>query len=159
MKPIILTGPISSQATVALQTAMRTAQDSWSNLSRDQRLWTDARNLACLAKISALLTRDSSQEQILAPAEPAKIAAKLDKMKFDFNTSPDLLLSAVDDCMTFLQKPAETGLVFLMRTEVSTWGLETVITIFYSALFLSKWNLYLSHAGSIVSRKSHLIPS
>lgn len=84
-------------------------------------------------------------------ADPSQLVASLKaiepKIKEPLAGS---LLQCIEHCLEFLEEPASTGLPHYVRQHASSWGLETVLWVFESAVFLSKWlEKYTAAASSV----------
>ncbi|KAF6803716.1 hypothetical protein CPLU01_16098 [Colletotrichum plurivorum] len=88
----------------------------------------------------------------IAMTSPSKLAATLKTGLKILPVSPETILTAVERCVNLLEDPADTGFVFFTRTRASTWPLESVMSAFCSAVFLSSWVFSCAYtAGAIQS--------
>ncbi|WQF75398.1 hypothetical protein CDEST_00412 [Colletotrichum destructivum] len=112
----------------------RQASRSWLP-SPQQHNTHETHSLVCLAHLRAVFHTDLKYDR-----DPSQLAVTLRDFRFraDENAS-HLLLSSVENCLEFLEEPANTGFTYYVRQNASLWGLSSVIWAFESAVFLSKW--------------------
>lgn len=83
----------------------------------------------------------SYRREILSTTGASKLAELLHGELEQPWVVPNDLLCVVEDCVNMLEKPANTGIVFFVRHHASTWSLVSVISVFESAVLLSRWIL------------------
>ncbi|KAK6207956.1 hypothetical protein QIS74_13037 [Colletotrichum tabaci] len=111
--------------------------------SPQQHNTNETHSLVCLAHLRAVFHTDLKYDR-----DPSQLAATVRDFRFraDKNAS-HLLLSSVENCLDFLEEPANTGFTYYVRQNASLWGLSSVIWAFESAVFLN----------GLVERAKHLV--
>ncbi|EPS31889.1 hypothetical protein PDE_06847 [Penicillium oxalicum 114-2] len=84
---------------------------------------------------------------------PLQLATAYYEWSWETPTSPDILLYAIRHSIDLLKYPASTGVVFFVRSGMSSWSVELLVLVFESALLLSRWvqksdDLRTSHQGT-----------
>lgn len=100
-------------------------------------------HLINVRKFSSMSTYDL---KLFSTNDPVQLAEGLHDYSVDFSASLGSPLVAVEASINILEHPANTGFAFFVRLHACMWGLETVVLVFESALFLSKWIVYCSTA-------------
>ncbi|KAK7453129.1 hypothetical protein Landi51_04124 [Colletotrichum acutatum] len=110
-------------------------------------------SFACLVHLRAVCPLDLNYA-----TDPSQLVASLKaiKPKFEEQFSRSLL-QCIEHCLELLEEPASTGLLHYVRQQASSWGLETVLWAFESAIFLSKWiQKYTAVASSVKEGEVYL---
>ncbi|EXF77011.1 hypothetical protein CFIO01_08713 [Colletotrichum fioriniae PJ7] len=102
--------------------------------------------LACLLHLRAVCPLDLNYA-----ADPSRLVASLKAIEPKIEEPlAGSLLQCIEHCLEFLEEPASTGLPHYVRQHASSWGMETVLWVFESAVFLSKWlGKYTAAASSV----------
>lgn len=113
----------------------------------DQRLRNDCRGLLRLVYSRRLIESSGSTSLTLNLFDPTRIASELMNPPSEIHLSSALILPVIEEYVGLMEEPADSGVSFFVRMSASTWGFEMALSVFYSAILVTKW---LSH---LISRQ------
>ncbi|KAH7256034.1 hypothetical protein BKA59DRAFT_466831 [Fusarium tricinctum] len=110
-------------------------------------LVNDTKVLLQLALTRAVLHTGHVQVQTMYTPSPAKLPALTQDGPGPYQA---LALSSwfdMNELACYLEEPANTGVTFFIRSQVSCWSLEKIMTVFESMTILASWICYLHDAN------------
>jgi hypothetical protein len=110
-------------------------------------LVNDTKVLLQLALTRAVLHTGHVQVQTMYTLSPAKLPALTQDGPGPYQA---LALSSwfdMNELACYLEEPANTGVTFFIRSQVSCWSLEKIMTVFESMTILASWICYLHDAN------------
>ncbi|KAH6612176.1 hypothetical protein C7974DRAFT_407170 [Boeremia exigua] len=112
-------------------------------------LLQDLESLVHIENMRMCLSTSGSSVGLFNTKDPVQLAETLQDYSLGSTVPMDSVLPIVDVSIGMLESPANTGFAFFVRLEASRWALETVLSVFESALFLSQWVLQISGEESL----------
>lgn len=103
----------------------------------------DTEVLLQLALTRAVLHTSHIQVQTMYTPSPSKLPALAQDGPGPYKA---LALSSwfdMNELARYLEEPANTGVTFFIRSQVSCWSLEKIITVFESMTILASWICHL----------------
>jgi hypothetical protein len=98
----------------------------------------DMESLAILASIRQVYLVDMNIYRIGVGKEVApRTFRQSDKLLA--STHDGKLIDTLSGSISLLQHPADTGFAFFLRHHANTWTLNNILSVFESALFISRW--------------------
>lgn len=123
---------------------MHTAQDNSTRAQPGHSQLQDIENLIHIVNLRGCLSTKLIPMEMFGTKSPVQLAEALQDYSVGYVASPKSTLLVVDTSIRLLESPAHTGFAFFVRLEASKWGLEALLSVFESAIFLSRWVLQLS---------------
>jgi hypothetical protein len=65
----------------------------------------------------------------------------------------------MNELARYLEEPANTGVIFFIRSQVSCWSLEKIMTVFESITILASWIYYLDNGNVSSQGKFEIVQS
>lgn len=77
--------------------------------------------------------------RIICQNDPSLLAQDIHAHIGPSTWSQEALFPTIESCVRSLEQAATTGVAFFVRTHISSWGFEVVLSKFESAILLAKW--------------------
>jgi hypothetical protein len=127
-----------------LSRVLHTTQDSSTSPNPDYDQLQDIESVIRIVNVRQYLSTSVNGPELFGTKDPMQLAEALQDYSLGVAASTNSILLVIDVSINILESPANTGFAFFVRLEASRWGLETVLLVFESAVFLSQWVLQLS---------------